>query len=299
MSSTPVAVKLLLGPILIGAHLNTCLFGVSASQFTTYYASSRGRADSVVIRLLVFWEFIISAFDTATSVYFIWLYLVENLFNPAFLQSAPWPLTAVPLLTALSACPVQIFMACRVFQLSQSRVLFALLATLTVAHGAIAAATSLLAFEVADFNAGSALKPVADSWLGITVVNDLSITVFLIYYLNRSRTGFRRTDGVLVRLMRSALESAAFATFFSIMVLIMFTKFPATGFHLMFSQPMGRIYTSTLLSTLNNRESLRRDLVGGTYEFTESLNFRPTPNAAAVTVTEDTETERDVKGVQV
>jgi hypothetical protein len=50
---------------------------------------------------LVVYEFIISTVSTATSIYYVWLYLVDNYFNPAFLQGAPWPLSAIPLLTAL------------------------------------------------------------------------------------------------------------------------------------------------------------------------------------------------------
>ncbi|KAF8201035.1 hypothetical protein K438DRAFT_1965567 [Mycena galopus ATCC 62051] len=297
MAATPESVKLLLGPIYVGTILSTCLFGVCAAQFTTYFTSSRRQQDSWTVRALVLWEFFLSIFCAGVSVYFVWLYLVDNYFNPAFLASAPWPLTAVPLLSGLSACPVQIFMAFRVLRLSKSRFIFGLLVFLTISNGGIAFATSVLAFGLT-FDEGSRLTPVADSWLAITVANDLAVTLFLIFYLHNSRTGFNKTDTVIGRLIRSALESAAFATFFSIMVLVMFTVFPTTGFHLMFSQPMGRIYTSTLLSTLNGRESLRNDL-HGTYEFGESvnvdrLNLRPTtknrdPISVKITVEDGTD----------
>ncbi|KAJ6467006.1 hypothetical protein C8R45DRAFT_938991 [Mycena sanguinolenta] len=83
-----------------------------------------------------------------------------------------------------------------------------------------------------------------------------------------------------------------------IMVLLMFTVFPTTGSHLMFSQPRGRVYTSTLLSTLNGRESLRHDL-HGTYEFGDSvnvnrLNFRSangTRDPVAVKITVENATD--------
>ncbi|KAK7052378.1 hypothetical protein R3P38DRAFT_3386800 [Favolaschia claudopus] len=297
MSTTPEDVKLLLGPIYIGTILSTGLFGICAAQFTNYFISARRHSDSPTIHALVLWEFFLSIFCAIVSVYFVWLYLVENYFNPAFLASAPWPLTAVPMLSGLSACPVQIFMAYRVLRLSNSRFLFVLLLSLTIANGGIAFATSVLAFGLT-FDEGSRLTPVADSWLAITVTNDLAVTLLLIFYLHRSRTGFNKTDTVIARLIRSALESAAFATFFSIMVLVMFTVFPRTGFHLMFSQPMGRIYTSTLLSTLNGREALRHDL-RGTYDLGETVNverfnLRPTNNrdtAVAVKITVENQTD--------
>ncbi|KAF7377793.1 hypothetical protein MSAN_00202700 [Mycena sanguinolenta] len=221
---TPLSVRLFLGPIFVGTCLSTWLFGVCASQFTTYFVSARRAQDSLIIRALVVWEFSISVFSTVTSIYFVWLYLVENYFNPAFLASAPWPLTAVPLLSALSACPVQIFMAYRVLRFSRSRLVFGLLVFLTVSNGAIAFATSVLAFGLT-FDEGSRLTPIADSWLAVTVANDVAVTLFLIYYLYKSRTDFDRTNTVIGRLIRSAIESAAFASFFSVMVLAIL-RFP-------------------------------------------------------------------------
>ncbi|KAK7021697.1 hypothetical protein R3P38DRAFT_2533364, partial [Favolaschia claudopus] len=193
---------------------------------------------------------LLSVFCAVVSAYFVWLYLVENWFNPAFLASAPWPLTAVPLLSGLSHCPVQIFMAHRVLRLSKSRLLFVLMAFFTfsnvLSRDVLRLRTSVLAFGL-KFDQGSRLTPVVDSWL---VVNDLIVTLPLIYYLHKSRTGFNKRNHLITRLICSALESAVFATFFSIMVLIMFTVFPRTGFYLMFSQPMGRIYTSHLRLSL-------------------------------------------------
>ncbi|KAJ7254710.1 hypothetical protein B0H12DRAFT_553757 [Mycena haematopus] len=250
---------------------HTCNINAGVREATAWPDISRRLQDSLTVRALVVWEFLLSIFCAVVSIYFVWLYLVDNYFNPAFLASAPWPLTAVPLLSGLSACPVQIFLAFRVLRLSKSRFIFGFLVFLTISNGGVAFATSVLAFGLT-FDEGSRLTPVVDSWLAITVANDLAVTLFLIFYLHNSRTGFNKTDTVISRLIRSALESAAFATSFSIMVLVMFTVFPTTGFHLMFSQPMGRIYTSTLLSTLNGRDALLHDL-HGTYELEESVNI--------------------------
>ncbi|KAK6980834.1 hypothetical protein R3P38DRAFT_3334138 [Favolaschia claudopus] len=233
MASTPENVKLWIGPIFAGTTLNIFVFGICAAKFTTYFVSARRRQDTLIIRILVVWEFLLSVFCAVVSAYFVWLYLVENQFNPAFLASAPWPLTTVPLLSGLSHCPVQIFMAHR-------RLLFVLMAFFTFSNDVLRLRTSVLAFGL-KFDQGSRLTPVVDSWL---VVNDLIVTLPLIYYLHKSRTGFNKTNHLITRLICSALESAVFATFFS-------TVSPRTGFYLMFSQPMGRIYTSVPLATLS------------------------------------------------
>ncbi|KAJ7254708.1 hypothetical protein B0H12DRAFT_1183995 [Mycena haematopus] len=304
MTATPESVKLLLGPIYVGTILSTCLFGVCVSQFTTYFLSARRPQDSLTVRALVVWELFLSIFCAVVSIYFVWLYLVDNYFNPAFLASAPWPLTAVPLLSGLSACPVQIFLAFRVLRLSKSRFIFGFLVFLTISnvsnkcYRCLPWLTPDIQGGIAFATSGSRLTPVADSWLAITVANDLAVTLFLIFYLHNSRTGFNKTDTVISRLIRSALESAAFATSFSVRNSCFSTVFPTTGFHLMFSQPMGRIYTSTLLSTLNGRDALRHDL-HSTYEFGESvnidrLNLRPpsgTRDPVAVKITVENATD--------
>ncbi|KAK7037164.1 hypothetical protein R3P38DRAFT_3311665 [Favolaschia claudopus] len=218
MAATPESVKLLLGPIYAGAALNIFLLGVCLAQSMSYFLSARAKQDSLIIRLNVAWGLLLSIFSAAVSAYFVCLYLVENYFNPAFLESAPWPLTAVPLLSGLSACPVQIFMAHRVFRLSTSRLLFVLMTFLTFANGCIAVATSMLAFGL-EFDQGSRLTPVVDSWLVITVANDLIVTLLLIYYLHKSRTGLSKTNHLITRLITSALESAVFGPFFSILMI--------------------------------------------------------------------------------
>ncbi|KAJ6463145.1 hypothetical protein C8R47DRAFT_84091 [Mycena vitilis] len=256
------AVKLLLGPILIGVSLNTLLYGVCVTQFVSYYSSTRRLGDSRATRLLVAWELLINTAHSAIAIYYAWLYMVDNFLNAAFLETAPWPLTSVPLFTAMSSCPIQLFLIYRVFLLSKSRYIAAVLVFLTVINGGIAIVTSVLAFNVKTSANETGVRPVTDAWLGMTVANDFAITLALVYYLFQSRTGLSQTDTVINRLIQSAVESAAAATLFAILVMITFTRLPATGLYIMFSLPLGRIYTSTLLSTLNRRESLRQDLNG-------------------------------------
>ncbi|KAJ7171763.1 hypothetical protein C8R43DRAFT_944333 [Mycena crocata] len=168
------AIKLFLGPIFIG------------SEFHRYYLSKRRLQDSKVVRSLVAYELVLDTFSSAIAVYVIWLCLVDNFMNAEFLTSAPWPLTAVPLFTAmcfsmipvghLSAqpqvrIPIQTFLAWRVFKLSNSWFIFGLL----------------------------------------------------------------RISSMISRLVQTSVDSAAFATFLSIMVLVMF--------------PTSRIYTTTLSVT--------------------------------------------------
>ncbi|KAJ7670771.1 hypothetical protein DFH06DRAFT_1320690 [Mycena polygramma] len=255
-------IKLLLGPILLGVSLNTFLYGVCVMQFVNYYTSQRRLEDSLSTRYLVAWELLVDTVHSITAIYFLWQYMVDNFLNVAFLETVPWPLAAVPGLTAVSAGPIQMFLVYRVYSLSNSRGTSAALVLLTLATAALGIVTSVYTFRAETFTGKyiDEVRPVADAWLGLSVANDLAITVALVFCLNASRTGLPRTNTVITRLIRSAIESAAAATLFAIMIAVTFTRFPLTGLHLLFSVPMGRIYTTTLMSTLNRRESLREDL---------------------------------------
>jgi hypothetical protein len=68
--------------------------------------------------------------------------------------------------------------------------------------------------------------------------------VTLIIIFSRSRTGFRKTDTVLNRLIRGAIQTGLFTGIFSMADLITFVVLPNTNVYVMFAIPLGRIYTN-------------------------------------------------------
>jgi len=107
--------------------------------------------------------------------------------------------------------------------------------------------------------------PFVTSWLAVQVVADIFIAGTLITIFCRSRTGFRKTDTLLQRLIRGAIQTSVFAGIFPIGDLVSFAIVPHLNFHGMFSIPIGRIYTNTLMDTLLTREVLRSER-SGTYD---------------------------------
>ena len=114
---------------------------------------------------------------------------------------------------------------------------------------------------------------------------DLRSPATLVIVFSRSRTGFRKTDTILNRLIRGAIQTGLFAGIFSTCNLITFLFFPNTNLYGTFAIPVGRIYTNvsvvdqrrekravslirflfcfqTLLDTLLVRESLKAEMDG-------------------------------------
>ena len=97
----------------------------------------------------------------------------------------------------------------------------------------------------------------------------------MIFVLSRSRTGFRKTDTIINRLIRGAIQTGLFASIFALADLFSFVLHGDTNLYAMFAFPIGRIYTNvspfdkkgntgivnrdqqTLLDTLNARIDLK------------------------------------------
>ena len=77
---------------------------------------------------------------------------------------------------------------------------------------------------------------------GADLQSPLAATLVIVF--SRSRTGFRKTDTVLNRLIRGAIQTGLFAGIFSMADLITFVVLPNMNLYGMFAIPIGRIYTN-------------------------------------------------------
>ena len=66
----------------------------------------------------------------------------------------------------------------------------------------------------------------------------------LVIIFSRSRTGFRKTDTILSRLIRGAIQTGLFAGLFSMGDVITFVVLPNATPYGMFAIPLGRIYSN-------------------------------------------------------
>ncbi|THH17028.1 hypothetical protein EW146_g3708 [Bondarzewia mesenterica] len=241
-------VELILGPVVVSVTTNVFLYGICVIQWATYYTS--GFKDKKLIQILVAWVMLLDTFHTAATVYMLWDYVVTNFNNSAFLDAAPWPFPSTPIVTSFASVPIQIFLAWRIKQFSKSWLLFCIIAVCSLAEGSMGCVSAIGALLKPNINDFARLIPLVDSWLALAVFTDFSITALLFHYLNKSRTGLR----MLLRWLNVTSQ---------IMDLITFTTLQRTNFHLLFAlllEPMGRIYTNTLMSTLNERALLRDQL---------------------------------------
>jgi hypothetical protein len=156
---------------------------------------------------------------------------------------------------------------------------------LSLAQGACGFAGGVLANIISNPVDFVRLGGVADAWLSIAVFTDILITLLLLYYLQRSKTGFKKTDSIISSLIRTAIETAAIGAIFCVVDLVVFTARSDTNLHFFFALPQPGIYTNTLMMTLNSRLSLRNEMNSGdpqSFNITTASRFKPTEVSIAV-----------------
>ncbi|KAH7921677.1 hypothetical protein BV22DRAFT_1132059 [Leucogyrophana mollusca] len=261
-----------IGTLLIGIFFNTYLYGLVTYQFAAYYKSDFG--DRPAIKYMVLFLFILDTIHSATSIYMAWIYCVENYGNPTALTIAVWPYTFTPIATALAALVTQVFLGYRILRLSNSKVLFGVVILLAIPSFALGMACGIKAWIIKVLVELPKINNIVTAWLAMQVGCDAFITATLTIILSRSRTGFRKTDTVLNRLIRGAIQTGLFAGIFSLGDLVSFLSWPDTNLYGMFAVPIGRIYTNTLLDTLLTRTELKNKMAG-TYDVGSSIGWAP------------------------
>jgi len=279
---------LILGPILLAVVANAILFGICVVQWYQYFTSRYD--DPMVTRLLVSWVMLIDIFQMASTTYMLWQFTVPNFGNPLIFTNVPWPYPTTPIFIAFASVPIQHFLAYRIKGLSHSWIPFVIISMLSLGQGACGIAGGILATVVSDPADFSSLIPVADAWISLAVFTDVLITVLLFWYLHKSKTGFARMDNVLERLIRIAVETAAIGAAFCIVDVIIFNTNGKTNLHYFFALLQGRIYTNTLMVTLNSRAGLREQMSANPIQELGSqflganttIRFKPTEVSIAV-----------------
>ena len=83
-------------------------------------------------------------------------------------------------------------MAFRIMRFSGSKFLFACVSFLSWAAAVLGIASAIQGILHTSIESHVKIIPYADAWLALSAACDLSITVLLLYYLLKSRTGFER-----------------------------------------------------------------------------------------------------------
>ncbi|KAF8735717.1 hypothetical protein AX14_001582, partial [Amanita brunnescens Koide BX004] len=266
--------------MLIGVYLNTYLFGINTSQFIAYYNSAF--KDPLWMKSLVAFMAFIDIVHSISLMYLGWWFCITNYGNPDSLLGAAWPYSFTVIANAFIAVLTQIFLGYRIFSLTRSKIIFGFIcfvAAVIFAIGMICGIRSWTIHVRSQVVELVLLETLTNCWLGLQSGLDLLITGTMVFRLYMSRTRFRQMNRVLVRLIAATIQTGIFCTIFAMGGLISYRALPSSNLFNIFGLPTGRIYTNTLMLTLNMRDALRDILseprVSSTFRITTSQSQSP------------------------
>lgn len=241
---------LILGPILMGTMMNVLLMGVMIVQCYVYFERYKG--DKPWIKATVGFLLLLDALSSSFGMAMTYNYLVTNFGNVNAIQVTNTGIDPYPLLTGITALVVQSFFAWRIQVLTKSKLLAAIIAALSIVQMLASLGTMIGGLIVKEFVKLKQIKQISLIWLFGSVVTDAIITLSLVQFLRNKKTGFPSTDHLTSKIIRSTVQTGLLTTTVALGVVIAYLVSDST-MHLAFGLPLSKLYTNTLLSSLNAR----------------------------------------------
>ncbi|KAE9385092.1 hypothetical protein BT96DRAFT_1026698 [Gymnopus androsaceus JB14] len=259
------------GAVIIGVIVASFLLGLSAVQAFIYFSQQNDpRPIRTLVTFVVLFDFIHQALISHTGYY----YLVTNYTSPVALGTVIWSLLVEVLFNGFTAFLAQSFLTWKIYRLSErnlwltgiaSSIVLAEFACVT-AFGAISLARVRTYVELAED-----LKGLSITVNALAAAGDVLIAGILSVLFQTSKTGFRRSQTMLNRLTLFAVSTGALTSLCAVASLISILAAPDTFIYITFFFAMGRLYTNSLLATLNARNAIRR--AGNNVQSTSDINI--------------------------
>ncbi|CAK5270628.1 unnamed protein product [Mycena citricolor] len=188
-----------------------------------------------------------------------YLYLVTHWGSNDYLLTQPWCIAVYVVSTAISSAITQTWLSRMVYNLTKQWIWLPIIWLFIVGGLTGAAATGGLLVIDASYAARAGLIKWVTLWLAGCVVADTVITVVLVAKFRTMKSTFQDTKSLLRRLSLEAVRNGSITTVMTIITLVIFTQQPGENSAVMIEMTIGRVYTLSMLSNLNNRSMLTGD----------------------------------------
>ncbi|RDB17869.1 hypothetical protein Hypma_000714 [Hypsizygus marmoreus] len=242
--------------MLIGTVLNVVLYGITIVQVYLYHNSSK--RDSPWIQGFIYFLFFGDTVQTVFTVVYMYKSLITHFGDTVYLETGTWVFATDPALTGILAGLVQGFFAWRVRVLTGSLMLVFIILLCAASSFLMGIATAIAIGIVPRFVEFQKFKIVVIIWLVSASFADLLITSSLVIHLKKHRTGFSGTDTHVDRIIRLTVQTGLVTAIWALVDLTVYLLDP-TGMHLIFNFPLSKLYTNSLMSSLNARRLWQYD----------------------------------------
>ncbi|THH07209.1 hypothetical protein EW145_g3535 [Phellinidium pouzarii] len=299
-----------MGALFIGVVFAMALWGAGCVQ--VYYYFNRYLKEDWRLKLLVFVVWALDTTHQGLITHTAYTYLVTEYGNPLFLNEIVVTLLIEVVISALIVLLVQSFLVLRVWKLSRGNIpLVVILCLLVAAEFSLSIVYTIKSLRLKTFTALASIVNLSRSVNIFGAAGDIAIAMALVYLLHRARTGFHRSDGIINRLIMFSLNTGILTSLDAVMSLVTITVLPNSFVYILFFVTVSRLYTNSLLATLNSRKTLQGGLGDestASASVSNGARFRshavevdpPTiskvqPRTLSIKVNTETETVRDIE----
>ncbi|KAJ6578782.1 hypothetical protein DFH09DRAFT_1148297 [Mycena vulgaris] len=243
------------GPMFLGLVMNILLYGIMWTQIYLYLTTYK--RDPLYIKLYVGALMLADTLNTGFMIEYLYNSLIIHFNDLDYLARADWVFATDPAMTGIIGAMVQLFYAWRIHMLTGNLWIVGLITicALTNAIGGLASAAAI-AF-VPQFSHFQEFQIPVICWLMSAAIGDVVITGTLVSFFRNHRTGCSATDTRVDQIIRLTIQTGMITSMCSVIDLGLFLG-DSSGMHLVFNLPLAKLYSNSLMSSLNARGGWRR-----------------------------------------
>ncbi|KAI0043266.1 hypothetical protein FA95DRAFT_1609528 [Auriscalpium vulgare] len=255
-----------MGMILIGLVIDSILYGIMT--FQTYQFYTNDERDRWLLRSLVALLWVLDTLQLTLLCHAVYHFLILNYGKPDMLEYSIWSLDLEVAPTVIVTFIVRCFFTARVWHLSdRKQILVFIIMVFSFAQLGVGLAVCVFTTEefdkLPDYKAICLVHLVPISLQQASaVIADILISVPLVYYLSKSKTGVDRTNSLINRLIVWSINTALITGVVELAQLLVWVGMTRTLIFMPFHLIIAKLFTNCMLAMLNGRKTLRATFEG-------------------------------------
>jgi len=244
------------GATLVGLLVSNTLFGFTIVQ-TWIYFWNYGKRDPRALKFFIAFITVMDASHTIICSYAIYWYLVLNFGNVENLGYSMWAMELQVIFSIFIGASVQLYYTRRVYTVSQNIIGAIVIVALVVIVSSFGLLFTARAIVLKRFSNFHSLTWVMCVGMTAGALADLLIAAAMCWSLYHRRTGFARTDSMIMTLMSYSINSGVLTSLLAAAMAISFVVSSSSLIWLAFYWVLSKCYVNSLLAMLNSRDHIR------------------------------------------
>lgn len=256
--SAVVDIRNTYGAAFVGLIVSQMLFGLEIAQAWIYYWQYWNK-DRKALKFLVAFLIVMDTMSTIMSTCAIYWYLVGNFNNVEGLGFRVWFINLQPFFSAITIPIVQLFYVRRAYLVSGSLLCPIIVVPLCIGSTvwALYSILSTISGNTGSQSEGHVPVWLPTMWSSLCVFVMLLVTATICWTLHRKRTGFAKTDSMIITLMVNSINSGVLLCAIEIAMAITFAINPSNMIWLAIYWVENKCFINSLIAMLNIRDYVR------------------------------------------